>query len=417
MLSSVKGFHDILPQEAALWEYIEKTARDVFRTYNFSEIRLPILEKTELFARGIGSTTDIVEKEMYTFPDKNGESLTLRPEGTASVVRACIEHKLCNMPVTKLYYFGPMFRHERPQKGRYRQFYQIGAEVLGADEPMVDTEVIDMLLTLFERIKLNGINLEINSIGCKGCRQIYRERLIDFLSDKSQYLCENCQRRVTLNPLRVIDCKSHKCIEITSSSPSILDSICLECKNHFEEVKRHLTILGRTFSVNPRMVRGLDYYTKTTFEVTSTKLGSQNAVAAGGRYDGLVKELGGPDVSGFGFAVGVERLALILQESSFLQEDAPLFIISMGEEAEREAIKILKKMRASHFRIEMGCKNKGIKQQMKIADRIGARFTLILGEDELIKREITIKDMKTGGQERADIDKIVDKIRDKTSQI
>lgn len=405
MISSIRGFNDILPEDTILWQHIEKCARDAFKIYGFFEIRIPILERTELFFRSIGNTTDIVEKEMYTFLDRNDESLTLRPEGTASVARAYIEHKLYNNPFTKVYYLGPMFRYERPQKGRYRQFYQIGAEVFGIDDPRVDAETLDMLLFLFEKLKLSDVKLEINSLGCKECRPLFRDNLKNFLSDKKEHLCENCQRRIDANPLRVIDCKSQKCIEITKDAPSILDSICNSCRTHFDDVKKYLAVFGREYSINPRMVRGLDYYTRTTFEITSTKLGAQNAVAAGGRYDGLVKELGGPDISGFGFAIGMERLALLLKEAGEIIEQEPMiFLISIGESAEIEAIKILKELRENGFIAEMGCQGKGIKGSMKIADKLGARFALILGGDELAKKEITLKDMKTGEQDRVKID-------------
>ncbi|MBI5893617.1 MAG: histidine--tRNA ligase [Deltaproteobacteria bacterium] len=405
MISSIRGFNDILSEETILWQHIEECARNVFKTYGFSEIRIPILERTELFSRSIGNTTDIVEKEMYTFLDRNNESLTLRPEGTASVVRAYIEHKLYNSPTAKFYYLGPMFRYERPQKGRYRQFYQIGAEVFGIDEPRVDAETLDMLLFLFNELKLDNVKLEINSLGCKECRPLYKQKLKIFLSNKKEELCENCQRRIDANPLRVIDCKSQKCIEITKDAPSILDSICGNCKTHFDDVKKYLALFDRKYSINPRMVRGLDYYTRTTFEITSNKLGAQNAVAAGGRYDGLVKELGGHDTSGFGFAIGMERLALLLKEAGGIIEPEPtIFLIGIGEKAEIEAIRILKELRESGFIAEMGYQNKGIKNQMKIADKLGARIALILGDDELANNEITLKDMKTGEQDRVKIE-------------
>ncbi|HBO84219.1 MAG: histidine--tRNA ligase [Deltaproteobacteria bacterium GWC2_42_11] len=418
MITSIRGFNDILPPETTLWQHIEGAAREVFKVYGFSEIRVPVMEKTELFAKGIGDTTDIVEKEMYTFSDRNNESVTLRPEGTASVVRAYIEHRLCNMPCAKLYYIGPMFRYERPQKGRYRQFHQIGAEVLGISDPMSDAETLDMLLAFFKKIGLDDIELQLNSLGCKNCRPVYREKLKQFLSEKKEQLCDNCQRRIDTNPLRVIDCKSRKCVEVTDDAPSILDYICNECKTHFEEVKGYLYLFGAGYSINPRMVRGLDYYTRTTFEITSDKLGSQNAVAAGGRYDGLVRELGGPDVSGFGFAIGMERLAMLLKEGSgSTSHEAGIFIVCIGKEAETEGIRILKELRERSLRAEIGYHDKGIKGQMKMADKLGARFTLILGDDEISKREITFKDMKTGVQEKVDIEGIAERVIDEIAQV
>ncbi|HSK30294.1 MAG TPA: histidine--tRNA ligase, partial [Candidatus Limnocylindria bacterium] len=316
-ITSIKGFADILPGEVELWQAVEETARRVFGAYNYAEIRIPVLEKTELFRRSIGETTDIVEKEMYTFEDRDGRSgdvadgtkLTLRPEGTAGVVRAYVESEMYKVePMRKLYYMGPMFRRERPQKGRMRQFHQIGAEALGRGDAFIDAELLLLLGDFFGALGLTEPSLQINSLGCSECRPKYRETLLAFLREHYAELCGNCQRRIERNPLRALDCKVPSCIAATQRAPSILDSLCAACSEHFATVQRLLRETGVTFALNPRMVRGLDYYCRTTFEWTTTQLGSQSAVAAGGRYDGLVEQLGGPPIPGVGFALGVERL-------------------------------------------------------------------------------------------------------------
>ena len=415
MINSIRGFNDILPPETNIWQHIEKEAREIFETYGFSEIRVPIVEKTGLFSRSIGETTDIVEKEMYTFADRHGESITLRPEGTAPVVRAYIEHKLyANDPVAKLYYLGPMFRYERPQKGRFRQFYQIGAEVFGIDDPMVDAETLEMLVSFFQRLGLEGISLQINSLGCKECRPLYKEKLLNFLQDKKSQLCQDCQRRFEINPLRTLDCKSQGCIEITSNVPSILDSICEECKDHFEKVREYLELSQITFLLNPKMVRGLDYYIRTTFEVTALGLGSQNAVAAGGRYDGLVKSLYGPDVPGFGFAIGMERLVMLLKDrgqGSGSRSQQLVFMAMLGERAEKEGIGLMKRLRSHGIKIERDYGSKSIKSQMKRADKLGAELVLILGDNELASGDIIIKNMQSGEQEKIPLNKVEERLK------
>ncbi len=399
-ITAIRGFNDILPEEAELWRHIEKESFRVFSSYGFSEIKAPVVEKTELFSRSIGETTDIVEKEMYTFLDRHGDSLTLRPEGTAPVVRAYIEHKLYESPVTKLYYTGPMFRYERPQKGRYRQFYQIGAEVLGDSSPRADAEALDMLMRLFDRISLKGVMLQINSLGCPDCRPAYKKKLYAFLLDRKKSLCDNCMRRIDANPLRALDCKNPGCIEATKDAPSIIESLCADCADHFRKVQMLLKRLGIEASINPRMVRGLDYYTKTTFEITAAGLGSQNAVAAGGRYDGLVDELGGPKTPCFGFAIGVERLALLLKENGAFRKKPLSVFIPLGEEAERKGIELLRSWRDKGLKVIEDFSEGSLKNRMKRADKAGARYVLILGTDELGHGEITIKDMATAGQER-----------------
>jgi histidyl-tRNA synthetase len=413
-IRAVRGFNDILGGQAASFRHIEDEARRLFTTYGYSEIRIPVVEKTPLFTRSIGETTDIVEKEMYTFPDRRGDSLSLRPEGTASVVRAYIEHKLYNAsPVTKLYYTGPMFRYERPQKGRYRQFYQIGAEVLGDDSPGVDAEAIEMLMNYFARLGLDGARLEINSLGCSRgeCRPAYKEKLKGFLQGVKDDLCENCLRRVGENPLRALDCKSTGCVEATKDAPAILDSVCRGCKEHFDRVKSYLDHMDVPAVVNDRMVRGLDYYTRTTFEVTAPGLGSQNAVAAGGRYDGLVEDLGGPATPCFGFAVGMERVALLVKEKA---EEPLIVLIAMGDEAERQSYGIIKGFREKGLRVSVDYGESKLKGRMKRADRSGARYALIIGEDEVKDKVVTLKVMATGEQERlspqAALESVLEKI-------
>lgn len=397
-ITAIRGFNDILPGDSDVFRLIEAEAWRVFSSYGYSEIRLPAAEKTELFSRSIGETTDIVEKEMYTFPDRHGDSLTLRPEGTAGAVRAYIEHKLYTLPVAKLYYTGPMFRYERPQKGRYRQFYQIGAECLGDSSPRADAEALSMLMAFFERLELKGAALQINSLGCAQCRPAYKESLKAFLAGRVDSLCENCGRRVGTNPLRALDCKGHACIEATKDAPSIIDALCRPCSVHFEAVMAHLRLSGIEARINPRMVRGLDYYSRTTFEIIAEGLGSQNAVAAGGRYDRLVAELGGPETPCFGFAVGMERLALIIREGVPVR---PLGVfIAMGSPAEEKGIALLKEWRVKGLKLIEDFSAGQLKNRMKRADRLGARYVVILGPDELGQGVVTFKDMASALQEK-----------------
>src|SRR3972149_4502490 len=396
-ITAIRGFNDILPGDTELWRHIERCAWSIFRTCGFGEIRLPIVEKTELFMRSIGETTDIVEKEMYTFADRHGDAITLRPEGTAPAVRAYIEHKLYTAPVTKLYYTGPMFRYERPQKGRYRQFYQIGAEVLGDESPRSDAETLSMLMKFFGTLKIQGATLQINSLGDGACRPAYKEKLYSYLKEKAGELCENCLRRIETNPLRALDCKAAGCIEATSSAPSLVDSLCASCASHFDRVKYFLKLYGIEPVVNPRMVRGLDYYTRTTFEITAdTGLGSQNAVAAGGRYDNLVTELGGPATPCFGFAIGMERLALLMKGSA-PREPLTVFI-AMGEEAEKKGVELASRWREAGARVFMDFSGAALKSRMKKADRLGSDYVVILGEHELKAGEVSLKDMRRAEQ-------------------
>ena len=403
-IKAVQGFKDILPDEAVLWQHIEQRARDIFHRFGFAEIRLPLLEETELFARSIGQATDIVEKEMYTFVDKG---LTLRPEATASLLRAFIEHGLhVQQPVQKLYTLGPMFRHERPQKGRLRQFHQLDAEIIGASEPAVDAELMAMGNMLLTELGLQA-SLEINSLGCPDCRPAFREKLVTYLRRFAGQMCPDCQRRMESNPLRALDCKSQHCKKVVAEAPSILDSLCQGCSDHFLRVRDDLERLGVQYSVNRFMVRGLDYYTRTTFEFTTTSLGAQSAVGAGGRYDGLIAQLGGPSLPGIGFAMGIERLILLLQLQENLRlapaTQADIFIAALGEGAARYSQVLVHLLRRGGLKAAMDHSGRSLKAQMKLAGRLGARFALIIGESELARQTAVLRDMNGQSQEDFDL--------------
>jgi histidyl-tRNA synthetase len=403
-ITGIKGMNDILPGDVETWQYLEEQARLVFGAFGYREIRVPVVEKTELFCRSIGETTDIVEKEMYTFCDKGGTSMTLRPEGTAPVMRAFIQHKLyAQDPVSKLYYMGPMFRHERPQKGRYRQFHQIGAEVIGVDDPKIDAQVLAMLSHYFATTKIPDVVLQINSLGCPVCRPSYRESLIKHLEQYLSALCADCQRRYTSNPLRVLDCKVPGCKDATVAAPAMLDNLCLGCDTHFNQVKEHLDALSVDYLVNSRMVRGLDYYTKTTFEMVTTSLGAQNAVAAGGRYDGLINDLGGPALPGIGFAIGLERLALMLGGQNIEPPRPELFIATLGEAATKAGFAILTRLQRQGILVEMEYTGKSLKAQLRRADKLNTRRVLILGEDELERGVAQLRHMDESLQEEVDL--------------
>jgi histidyl-tRNA synthetase len=415
-ITSIKGFADIIPGEVEIWQSVEATARRVFSAYKFSEIRIPILEKTELFSRSIGETTDIVEKEMYTFEDRDsrgGETaeatkLTLRPEGTAGVVRAYVESEMYKIePVRKLYYMGPMFRRERPQKGRMRQFHQIGAEALGRGDPYIDAEILLLLSDFFTAVGLTEPSLQINSLGDSACRPGYRETLLAFLRQHKDSLCANCQRRMERNPLRALDCKEPGCIAATKDAPSILDSLCAACREHFETVQRLLRETGVEFTLNPRMVRGLDYYCRTTFEWTTTRLGSQSAIAAGGRYDGLVQALGGPAIAGVGFAMGVERLTMLLRlQEGALAGGPELFVVWVGERARDWVFPVVHRLRQKGVGVEMEGETRSLKSQMRRADKFRAVSVLIVGDDELANGRVVLRDMATKQQQEIGLDHI-----------
>ncbi len=414
---SLKGVQDIFPPEIFIWQKIEDTSRKIFRRYGYRGIRLPVIEYTDIFIRSIGEVTDIVEKEMYTFTDKGGRSVTLRPEGTASFVRAFVQNHLYNEPSPqKYYYMGPMFRYERPQAFRNRQFYQIGVEAMGTEDPKLDAEVLSMLSVLLKKIGLVKINFEITSIGCKNCRPAYKSALKAALKNKLHLFCEDCRRRYESNPLRILDCKVPSCIETRKGSPAIMDFLCDECSRHFAEVKHNLNLLGIPHIVNPGLVRGLDYYTRTAFEVTSESLGSQKAVAAGGRYDGLVSEFGGPPTPGIGFAIGMERIIPLIRGTAEEKERPDLFFCNLGQEAAEMSLILTEKLRAEGLCAEMNYDGSSLRSQMRKADRIGARNVIVIGEDEIKNKKGLIKDMKDKKESEVslEINEIVKAIMKKT---
>ncbi|CAM3322317.1 histidine--tRNA ligase [Paenibacillus lupini] len=394
------GTQDILPGAVERWQYAEQKARDICRRFNFREIRTPIFESTELFQRGVGETTDIVEKEMYTFTDRGNRSITLRPEGTAGVVRSYVENKLYGEPdVSKLYYIGPMFRYERQQAGRYRQFHQFGIEALGSVDPAIDAEVIALGYTFYTEVGLKDVRVDINSVGTPEVRAAFREKLLAFLMPKRELLCKDCQSRMERNPLRVLDCKVDQAH--FEGAPSILDSLDEECNTHFDKVKTYLSDMGIPFTINPRLVRGLDYYTHTAFEYKAEGIGAIDTIGGGGRYNGLVSEIGGPDQPGVGLGLGLERTIMLLEHQQTELANAhqvDVYVVALGEAAEREVTRLVYELRTSGIRAERDYLGRKMKAQMKSADRLQARFTAILGDDELSRGEIALKEMATGKQ-------------------
>jgi len=410
MIKAVRGTRDLLPPETALWNFVEETARDVFRAYNFQEIRTPIFESTELFARGVGEETDIVSKEMYTWEDRGraesdkGQSLTLRPEATAGIVRAYIEHKLWDRGLNKLYCIGPMFRRERPQKGRYRQFYQIDAEIIGpassgSDSPARDAELLEMLATLLDRLGIKGWNLELNSVGCANDRAKFNEALRKALEPVVGQMCADCQRRAVTNPLRVFDCKVPADQPIIEKLPRISQFLDEPCRKHFDEVQQILTKVGVPFSLNDRLVRGLDYYTRTAFEFTHGALSAQNAILGGGRYDGLSEALGGPAAPGIGFAIGEDRLVMSLQETAESAVKKPdVYIAPLGAGINPEAARLARELRRENLAVELGDENFRLKKSFEAATRSGAKYILIVGENEMSTGAFALKNLATGEQ-------------------
>jgi histidyl-tRNA synthetase len=397
---AVKGTRDILPPETALWNCVEQTARQVFAAYNFHEIRLPCFEETELFARSVGMDTDIVQKEMYSFEDRDSTSISLRPEATASVVRAYLEHGMHTRPApVKLYYLGPMFRRERPQKGRFRQFYQVGAEVLGgSDAPAIDAEVIELVMVFIERCGLKGCALTINSIGCPACRPKYVELVREELKKVSDRLGPDSQRRIDTNPLRVLDSKVEGEQPVIAELPSILDHLCDACREHFAAVQQELKERNLKFEINHRLVRGLDYYTRTTFEVTAPGLGAQDAVCGGGRYDGLSELLGGPPTKGIGWALGTDRLLLALEAAGArAEEKLDCFIIWLGP-GRAPGRALARRLRDHGAAVELLYEEMKLGKALERASRLGARFAVIVGEDEVAKKKFTLRDLKSGTQ-------------------
>ncbi|HKW27141.1 MAG TPA: histidine--tRNA ligase [Terriglobales bacterium] len=412
MIKAVRGTRDLLPPDTALWNFVESTARDVFRVYNFLEIRTPIFEETQLFARSVGEETDIVSKEMFTWEDRGraasekGQSLTLRPENTAGTVRAYIEHKLWERPgVQKLYYIGPQFRRERPQKGRYRQFYQIGAEIIGppsagSESPLRDAEVLEMLATLLDRLGIKNWTLELNSVGCANDRKIYDEALRKALEPVKARMCADCQRRAVTNPLRVFDCKVSEDQPIIEKLPRISQYLDEPCREHFAAVQEILKSVTVPFVLNDRMVRGLDYYTRTAFEFTHGALGAQNAILGGGRYDGLSEALGGPKAPGIGFAIGEDRVVLALQETAgSMAKPADVYIAPMGAGTNREAARLARELRQAGIVVDLGDESFRLKKSLETAAKLGARFALIVGENEVQSGVFALKHLGSGQQQ------------------
>ncbi len=400
---SVKGTQDILPEESCKWKFIEDVMLNESKVYGFKEIRTPIFEHTELFNRTVGEDTDVVQKEMYTFNDKSGRSLTLKPEGTAAVARAILEHGLFNdaLPI-KVSYLTPCYRYEKPQSGRYREFHQFGIEMFGADSPAADAEIICMAITLFERLNITGLTLEINSIGCPVCRKKYKEKLKEYFLQNKNGLCKTCLDRLDRNPMRIVDCKNPQCQEISKNAPNIIDYLCDDCKNHFEKLKLYLDNENIIYKVNPKIVRGLDYYTKTVFEFVADNDKNRGLVCGGGgRYDGLIEELGGPKMSAIGFGIGIERLLMYMESQNIEIPDlqsCDVFIASLDQKSSIKAFELTRVLREASFMAEFDTVGRSLKSQLKYADKIKARFSVVIGETELNDNKAKIKNMKTGQQ-------------------
>lgn len=406
MFTKVKGFHDIYGADIEYWQILEKSLKETFSLYGFHEFKLPILEKTAIFNRGIGETTDIVEKEMFTFADED-ETVSLRPEGTASLMRAYVENGLFNNPgIKKYYYMGNMFRRERPQKGRFRQFTQAGIEALESVSPLLDAEIITILYNCAKSVGIDDVvRMEINSVGCPVCRTAYKEKLIEYFSGYESELCPDCKRRLNKNPMRILDCKVEKCKKIVENAPKLISYLCEDCKNHLNQVMEYLKIMGTDFSVNENMVRGLDYYVRTAFEMTTDKLGSASAVGAGGRYDGLVKTLGGPDVPGIGFAIGMDRIVELMKlKNTVTEHTSDVFILFFNETGLKIGIDLIKSFRKSGLIVEYDYETASMKSQMKKANKSGAKVAVILGENELADSSAAVKWLMSGEQSVIKID-------------
>jgi histidyl-tRNA synthetase len=408
-IKAIRGFKDVLPAESPLWSRVERAAAEVLSRFGFREMRIPVVEKTELFARSIGETTDIVEKEMFTFPDRRGDKLTLRPEATAGIVRSVLEHNLVEgaRPL-KVYFMGPMFRYERPQKGRQRQFHQLDVEVFNDESPESDAELIVVLDHYLKSLDLANVTMHVNSLGCKTDRPGYRDQLIAYFEDKQDRLCEDCRRRLKVNPLRVIDCKVEGCRETAAQAPVILDSLCPECESHFERVKEHLAAAGVAFEIDPRLVRGLDYYCRTTYEALAGDLGAQNAVAGGGRYDGLAEALGGPNIPGSGFALGFERLVMLLAARESVEAPRPsLYVAALDDESAKTVFPLIQDLRRRGVYVETDYQPGSLKSRLKRADKTGADRVLVVGPEELARGEGMLRDMRTREQSRVPLDDAV----------
>lgn len=414
LTNAPKGTKDMLPDQSYKWHYVEGKFADICRKYGFREIRTPMFEHTEVFARGIGDTTDVVQKEMYTFNDHAGRSITLKPEGTSGVVRAFIEHKqYAEVQPTKYYYDTDCFRYEKPQSGRLRHFHQFGIEVFGTSDMIADAEVICLANDFLTELGVNETELRINSVGCPECRSKYREALKDFLRPRYEELCGTCKDRFERNPMRILDCKSEICQEILKDAPRMLDYLCDDCRGAFEELKANLTSMGIDFTVDPNIVRGLDYYTKTAFEFVTTKIGAQGTVCGGGRYDHLIEELGGPPIPGVGFGLGIERLLMVMEASGAYfppDEGVEVFIAVMGDRAKAFGLKLCREMRQKGIVAEMDTLARNIKGQFKYADRLHAKYTLIIGDNEIEKGVVSVKDMANSSQKEVRIEDIYSEI-------
>jgi histidyl-tRNA synthetase len=410
-IKAPRGVRDILPDESWKWASIFEVTRKIAEDFGYKEVHLPIFEQTELFSRGIGETTDVVEKEMYTFSDRSGRSLTLRPEATASMVRAYLEHAMANGPQpSKLWCAGPMMRYERPQKGRYRQFWQLDFEAIGSSSPLVDVEVIALSLEIFRRLGLANLEVLVNSVGCPACRPIYRTALQEYLGRHFDSLCPTCQGRFDRNPLRILDCKVESCKAITDGAPDVRDHLCGECRDHFDAVLKGLDLIGAKFRIDKRLVRGLDYYTKTAYEVLSGDLGAQNAVCGGGRYDNLAEAIGGPHTPGVGFAAGLDRIVLTMEQQGlgFGTEPSIFATVVVAEEGARdEGMRLLYELRKAGVPADMDTSGKGVKAQMKAAGTAKSAFVCLLGSSEIEKGVVAVKEMGTGTQEEIERDRVV----------
>ncbi|MQL52165.1 histidine--tRNA ligase [Desulfofundulus thermobenzoicus] len=410
-----RGTTDILPGQTEKWQYLEDTIRRLCRQYGYGEIRTPIFEHTELFVRGVGETTDIVEKEMYTFVDRGERSITLRPEGTAPAVRAYLENRLFAGPQpVKLYYIGPMFRYDRPQAGRYRQFHQFGVEVFGSHDPAVDAEVCAMAMDLYARLGLSGLKLHINSVGCPRCRPVLREKLREFFLPRLDGLCASCRERLERNPLRILDCKVDTCRQAAVDAPAALDYLCPDCKEHFQAVLKHLDALGVAYQVDRFLVRGLDYYTHTAFEIMAPDIGAQSSVGGGGRYNGLIAACGGPDTPGIGYALGLERILLAMERQGVVfpgEKRLDVFLATADDAAREKALPLLQSLRREGLAADRDYLGRSLKAQMKYAGKLGVELVAILGSDELCRGVVTLKNMATGRQEAVPLDRLADEIR------
>jgi histidyl-tRNA synthetase len=403
----IRGTEDILPEKVGVWRRMENTAREVFDLYCYKELRTPILEETGLFISGVGETSDIVTKQMFSFVDGKGRSLTMRPEGTAPIIRAYLEHGIHKSPIAKIFYMGPFFRSERPQAGRERQFHQIGAEAIGCDNPSIDAEIISLLVHLLNKFGITGGQLELNSVGCSICQGPYKEKLKEYFAGEETSLCSDCHRRLNENPLRVLDCKRPECQSLVVDAPTFPDYLCNSCSEHFQKVQTALKSLDISYHLHPYLVRGLDYYTRTAFEITHPALGSQNAVAAGGRFDNLVEKMGGEPTPAVGFALGMERVILIQEKEKVAapgESRLCVYLAPQGEEAFQKMVKLLKELRRSGIKSELDYEGKRLKNQLRLANKLGCQYVAILGEDELKRKIVTLKNMDTGEQEELPID-------------